>query len=158
MKKFILIYMLATVAYNLSVAQTPAVVITDEPGWHKIAERHASFKADIDEIMVVGNNHFRQIKLVVKNAPVYIASVDVYFGNGTKQTIAVNKTLNAGNEVAPTDIDNTQSIKKVILVYNSTGATKTETNTETRTSSEKEVEREKETEKERAEVEVWGLK
>src|SRR5436853_6812566 len=112
MKKFILTYMLAIAAYNLSVAQTPAVVITDKPGWHKIADRHASFKADIDEIMVVGNDHFKQIKLVVKDAPVYIASVDVYFGNGTKQTIAVNKTLNAGNETEPTTIDNTQSIKR----------------------------------------------
>jgi hypothetical protein len=108
--------------------------------------------------MVVGKDHFKQLKLVVKDAPVYIASYDVYFGNGTKQTIAVNQTLNAGNETEPTTIDNTQSIKRVVLVYNSTGATKTETTTETRTSSEKEVEREKETEKERAEVEVWGLK
>ena len=161
MKKLILICMLATAASITSIAQTPGVVISDKPGWHKIAERHAAFKADIDEILVVGNNHFKQIKLLVKDAPVYINSVDVYFGNGTKQSIAVNRTLNAGNEVEPTNIDNTQSIKKVVLVYNSLGATKTDSRKETKTvGSEKEIEREreKETEKERAEVEIWGLK
>jgi hypothetical protein len=162
MKKSILIFILAIAFCHTSIAQTPGVVISEKAGWHKIAERHVGLKTDRDEILVVGAGHFKQIKLKVEDAPISLTSFDVYFDNDAKQTIAVNKQLNNGDETMPADIDNTHAIKKITLVYTSLGSTKTGVSTKTSTNQagEKEVEKEneRENEKEHAEVEIWGLK
>ena len=42
-------------SYATAIAQTPAVVISDKAGWHKIGERHVSFKKDHDEILERNN-------------------------------------------------------------------------------------------------------
>jgi len=162
MKKIILILSLTSAIISTSVAQTPGVVVSDKPGWHKIAERHVNYKTDRDEIVMVGNRHFKQIKIKVEDAPINLTSFEVYYSNDTKKEIAVNKMLNIGEETAVTDIDNTQALKKVVLVYNTVGTVTKDVTTKTTTNKagekETEKERERETEKERAEVEIWGLK
>jgi hypothetical protein len=162
MKKIILFSLLSIAVYNTSIGQTAGVVVSDAPGWHRIADRHAGYKTDRDEIMVVGNRFFKQIKLKVKDAPLNLISFEVYYKNGSKKTIEVNKMMNAGDETAAADIDNTSPVTKVILVYNTVGSKTNDVTTETKVNrpdeKETEKEHEKETEKERAEVEVWGLK
>jgi hypothetical protein len=161
MKKFLFISLLLVAFFNCAFAQTPGVVLSENAGWHKIAERHADYKSDRDEVIVVGNNHFRQIKLRVKDAPVNVASMDLYFGNGSKRSVEVNKVLQVGDETMPADIDNTLALQKIILVYNTVGAGTKDVTMEKRTTgseTETEKEHERETEKERAEVEIWGLK
>ena len=161
MKKTLLIFILAVAVFNTSNAQTAGAVVSNKPGWHKIADRHASYKADRDEIMLVGKRHFKQIKLKVEDATLNLTSFDVVYADDTKQTVTVNKMMAAGEETTPTDINANLPVKKVVLMYNTVGAKTTDVSTETHMNKkgEKEVEKEheKETEKERAEVEVWGL-
>ncbi len=162
MKKILLLSLFSIAVFTTSIAQTPGVVVSEKPGWHRIADRHAGYNTDRDEIMVVGNRFFKQVKLKVKDAPLNLTSFEVYFKNGSKKTVEVNKLMNAGDETAPADIDNSSPVTKVILVYNTVGSKTSDVTVESKTnrSGEKEVEKEheRETEKERAEVEVWGLK
>ncbi len=162
MKMKLCIALLFLAVSGASVAQTAKVVTSEKPGWHKIGERHVGFKADQDEIIVLGNDHFKQVKLKVKDASISLNSFVIYFSNDAKQVVETNKILNAGEETAPVNIDNTNSIKKIVMNYKTISPTTvdktTETKVETAAEKEKEKEREKETEKERAEVEVWGLK
>src|SRR5438477_10891121 len=102
-KNFIALF-IAAFSYLSVMAQKPAVVIGDKPGWYKIAERHVSFKADHDEIRVLGNDHFQQIKLRVKDAPVYLTNFLVYYEGDDMQTIEVNTMLSAGEETVATNV------------------------------------------------------
>src|SRR5437870_1750323 len=83
MKKIILISLFAIAVCKTSIAQTAGVVVSDKPGWHMIGERHAGYKTDRDEIMIVGSRFFKQVKLKVKDAPVNITSFDVFYKNGS---------------------------------------------------------------------------
>jgi len=142
MKKIIFIIVLIA-SYEISSAQKPAVMASTKPGWHKIATQHVSLKTEKDEVLVLGNDRFRQIKLKAKDAGVDLMSFDVYFeGDTTVQTIPVGKRLNAGEETATASLSHNLPVKKVVLVY--------KTIPKTTPAGEKE--------KEKAEVEIWGLK
>ena len=162
MKKKILVSVVLIFGYIISLAQTPAVVTSEKAGWHKIAERHVGFKSDRDEVVILGNDHFKQIKLKVKDMPINLASYEVVYEDNSSKKVEDGRLINAGEETTPLDVNNAVSIKKIILIYNTVGATKitVDKKTEVNKKGEKEVEREreKETEKERAEVEIWGLK
>ena len=59
MKKGIKLAILAMIgSMSFATAQTPAVVLSDKAGWHKIGERTVDFKKDRDEVMVVGADRF----------------------------------------------------------------------------------------------------
>jgi hypothetical protein len=162
MKKKIFILLFIAVAGFVAASAQPAVMIGDKPGWHKIAERHVSYKADHDEIMVVGNDHFKQIKLKVEDNSISLVNFQVYYEGETMQTIEVNKVLNKGEETTAADIDPNKAIRKIVLDYKTIGITGMDVTKDSRVNTgsdkEHEVERETETEKERAEVEIWGLK
>lgn len=162
MKKKLFIAILIAGSYFTATAQTPSVVLSDKPGWHKIAERKANFKVDHDEIIVLGNDHFRQLKLKVKDGDINLLSFTVYFDDDQMQVIQVNSLIKAGTETAATDINPEKAVKRIILYHKtiSTSGKHTVMDEKMITPNEKEREREseKENEKERAEVEVWGLK
>lgn len=55
MKRTVLIILLAIAAnFGKLTAQTPAVMVSDKPGWHKIGEKTVDFTRDRDEISVIG--------------------------------------------------------------------------------------------------------
>jgi hypothetical protein len=117
---FIVIALLA--GYNFLNAQKATVVVSDKPGWHKIAETTASFEKEEDQVDVLLNDRFSALKFKVTDAPLELISVDVFFEDGTKQTIqvvfAIKKTGDTTREI---DIDGPgeRKLDKIIFRYRS---------------------------------------
>lgn len=127
-------------SYGSLLAQKPAVVVSDKPGWHKITECHVSYKTDKDEVLVVGNNHFKQVKLKAEDSSVDLKSMEVYYYDvASPQSIDVSMTLDKDQETQAYDLTSSDKrIKKIVLVYKTVPVRKDE--------------------KERAEIEIMGLK
>ncbi len=107
-------------------AQKPAVIVSDKAGWHKIGEVTASFKAEKDELVVMGADQFKAIKLFVKDAPMNISDLEIYYEDGSQETVALTNEFKAGGESRVIDIKATVSIKKVVFTYKSIANTKDE--------------------------------
>jgi len=136
MKKLIILTILLIGNY-FGFAQKPAVVITDKDGWHKIGETVVDFKTDKDEIIVIGADRFAYVKIKVTDAPINLVSFDIYFEDGTHQTVAIGEQINSPGATREIQIDGGErSIKKVSFVYNTVSTAKIK----------------------KARVELWGLK
>ena len=139
MKNLMGIFLFAAVtAFTLPAsAQMPAVVTSDKAGWHKLGELSVSFQTERDEILVVGKDKFKSLRILVKYQAVYIASMVVYYENGDTEDIAVNSEMQAGKESQVFNLKGgSREIKKITFVY------KTASNASD----------------EKAHVEVYGLK
>src|SRR5436190_19037947 len=97
MKKLILIMLVTAFCVNVN-AQKPAVVVSGKPGWHKIGELTADFKVEKDAISVMGNDHFKSIKLKVTDAPIHIYDLVVFYEAGDNENIQVRQNLMKGEE------------------------------------------------------------
>jgi hypothetical protein len=118
-RAFVVMVLLGLLTTNL-LAQKPAVVISNEPGWHKIGEITASFNSQTEAISVLGADAFKAIKLRVTDAPIHISSMKVYFENGEMQDVSVASELNAGAETRIIDLKSSDlEIQKVVFTYNS---------------------------------------
>ena len=101
-----------------AVAQKPAVMTSDKAGWHKIGETTASFKTEKDEIVVLGADKFKSIRIKVTDAPIHISSLMVYFESGDAQDISLASDFKAGGESRVIDLKGAdRAIKKVSFVY-----------------------------------------
>jgi hypothetical protein len=99
-------------------AQKPAVVVSKEPGWHKIGEVTASFKMQNDAIAVWGADRFAAIKLKVTDAPINIERLQVFYEGGEMQDVAVKNELQAGAETRVIDLKSKdKEIQKVSFTY-----------------------------------------
>lgn len=138
--KMKLIFMLLVIAgsFGLVNAQTPAVKISDEKGWHKIAEKTVSLKTERDEIAVMGSDKFATIKVKVTEAPINLVSIEVTYEDGDKQDVKISQEIKSPGESRTFDLKGgaERSIKKIALVYKTVANSKDE----------------------RAHVEIWGLK
>jgi hypothetical protein len=135
MKRTTCILMSFLFASFLSFAQKPGVVTSKEPGGHKIGQVTASFKMETESIVAMGADVFKSIKLKVKDAPINLELLQVYYESGEMEDIPVKSTLQAGEETRVIDIKQ-KDIKKVSFTY------KTLPNSG----------------KDKADVELWGLK
>ena len=141
MKKIILILLLAfspALFINSVYAQKPGVVTSDKAGWHKIGEVTADFKTDRDEIMVMGADKYKAIKLKATDAPIHITDMKVmYEGAGGTEDISVKNEFKAGGESRVINLKHSDvSIKNVSFMYHTVPNAKNE----------------------KAHVELWGLK
>jgi hypothetical protein len=138
MKKTLLIILLALAgSYGKMTAQTPAVIMSDKTGWHKIGERTVDFARDRDEIMVIGADRFSAIKFIVTDAPIDLIDLEVYYESGDKQNINVRTPVLAGKESRVIDLNGGErSLSKIVFVYKTLANQKAD----------------------KANVEVWGLK
>ena len=137
MKKSLLIAFIAIASISYVSAQQPAVETSNKPGWHKIAETTADLKMDRDEVVVLGKDHFKSLKLKVTDVPVEFTTVMVFYENDTKQEIPVSALIKAGGETRVIDLDGKErAIKKVVLVYKSVPNA----------------------EKDKSHIEIWGMK
>jgi len=136
MKKVTMLVLLAmAIVYGSVNAQS--VVVSDQAGWHKIGSRTIDFKNDKDEITVLGSDKFSSIKFMVKDAPVNLKNVEVYYESGDNQNIAVNSPIGPAMESKAYDLNGSErSLKKISFDYNTLPNIKDE----------------------KAEIEVWGLK
>ncbi len=99
-------------------SQKPGVVISDKDGWHKIGETMADFSTEKDEIAVIGADKFNSLKLRVEKAPIRLETFDVYFEDGSSQSVSILKELKDPGETREVKIDGGErAIKKVVFVY-----------------------------------------
>ena len=120
MKKLkVLFALIAFVMVGSTYAQKPAVMVSDKAGWHKIGEVTANFKAEKDELVVMGADKFKAVKLFVKDAPMNIFDLEIYYEDGTQEAIALKNEFKAGGESRVIDIKSEVSIKKVVFTYKS---------------------------------------
>lgn len=138
MKKTVLIGLIAIAgSYGNVKAQTPAVIMSDTKGWHKIAEKSVDFVKDRDEVLIVGADRFAAIKFMVTKAPIDLQDLVVYYESGDNQEIQVRTPVLSGKESRVIELNGGErSIKKIVFVY------KTLPNRKDK----------------KAHVEIWGLK
>ena len=138
MKTMIMMLLAFAGSIGIASAQTPAVMVSDAAGWHKIAERTVDFKMDKDEIAVMGSDRFSTIKFKVTEAAIDLVSLEITYESGDKQDVKVNQTVKAPGESRVIDLKggSERSIKKIIFVYKTLPNSKDE----------------------KAKVEIWGLK
>ena len=99
-------------------AQSPGVVVSAKPGWHKIGEVKASFKMENESISVLGKDAFKAIKLKVTDAPINIENIQVFYENGDPENISVKNELKSGSETRVIDLKGgTRELKKVVFTY-----------------------------------------
>jgi hypothetical protein len=161
MKKLILIVAMAiapALFINGAYAQKPAVVASEKPGWHKIAETTADFKTDKDEIMVLGNDMFKALKLKVTNAPIHIYKMTVMYETGADEEVSTDEIpgdMTAGSESKVINLKGAdRDIKKVVFMYRTPGHNKAiDTKVDMNKDNPVDVKVH-----DKAHVELWGLK
>ena len=120
MKKVLSIILLAIAGiYGTASAQQTTVVSTDTSGWYKIGQANVDFKRDRDEIVVLGADRFKSIKLKVINEPIDLKDLEIYYESGNKQNVKINASLKAAGESEVIDLEKGEqrSIKKIVIVY-----------------------------------------
>jgi hypothetical protein len=168
MKKIILAALLAfapALFMGKVYAQKPSAVVSDKPGWHKMAETIADFNKEKDEIMVVGRDSYKALKLKVTDAPIHIYKMTVVYGaEGGQEEVAntdIPGDLMANGESKVINLKNgaNKNIQKVVYMYRSVGHKKAiEGNVDLdkdhpadKTGADMKMNK-------RAHVELWGLK
>jgi len=120
MKKVLSIILFAmAVSYGTASSQQTTVISTDTSGWYKIGEANVDFSRDRDEIIVLGADKFKSIKLKVINAPIDLKDLEVYFETGKRQDVKINASLKAAGESQVIDLEGGEqrSLKKIVIVY-----------------------------------------
>ncbi|MBL0743929.1 hypothetical protein [Chryseolinea lacunae] len=118
MKKLTLVAVMLCMAFAAALAQEPAVMFSNKPGWHKIGEVKADFKMENESISVLGADKFKSILLKVTDAPINIADIEVIYESGDKEKINVKNELKANAETRVIDLKTpNQEIKKVVFTY-----------------------------------------
>lgn len=104
---------------NKAVISSPAIILSDKTGWHKIGDRSVDFKTDRDDIPVHGADRFSAIKFLVTEASVDMQDLEVYFEGGGKQDIKVDDKIMAGKESRIYDLQggSERNLIKVVFVY-----------------------------------------
>ena len=138
MKTMIMMLLAFAGSIGIASAQTPAVMVSDAAGWHKIAERTVSFKTEKDEIAVIGSDRFSAIKFKVTDASIDLVSLVITYESGDAQDVKVNESIKSPSESKVIDLKggSERSIKNIAFVYKTVPNSKDE----------------------KANVEIWGLK
>jgi hypothetical protein len=122
MKKIIVLglMVLGMICYNKLYAQKPAVVSTNEPGWHHIGHLTASFKSQNESLSVLGADEFTSLKIKVTEGPVHIERLQVFYESGEMEEIVVREHFKTGTESHVINLKNPdRDIKKVAFTYHS---------------------------------------
>jgi hypothetical protein len=99
-------------------AQKPAVVADNDAGWHRIGETNASFKKQNESIVVLGADEFSAIKIKIKDAPIHIERLQVFYESGEMQDIDVKSEMKAGASSGAFQLDHPdRDINKIAFTY-----------------------------------------
>jgi hypothetical protein len=137
MKK-LLIILFAIAAYGQISAQKPAAVLSDKPGWHKIAETTVAFNRERDEVTIVGADRFASLKFKITDAAIDFGEAEIYFEKGDMQRVILKQSITGPGETGVIDLKSgaERSLKKIAFTYKTLPNRKDE----------------------KAHVEIWGLK
>ena len=114
----LLLAVFGLVLLQVAYGQKPAVVTSNEPGWHKIGEITASFDMDTESIVVLGADEFEAIRLKVTDAPMNIDRIQVHYETGEIEDIDVKNELQAGAETRSIELEHAdRDIEKVSFTY-----------------------------------------
>jgi hypothetical protein len=120
MKKALSLILLAIAGiYGTSNAQQTTVVSGDTSGWYKIGEANVDFSRDRDEILVLGADRFKSVKLKVINTAIDLKDLEIYYETGGKQDVKINTSLKQAGESRVIDLERGEerSVKKIVVVY-----------------------------------------
>ncbi|WP_029268401.1 hypothetical protein [Flavobacterium sp. KJJ] len=119
MKKiFMAMVLFIAVAGSAVQAQKVEVMTSTKEGWHKIGETTVNFKKDTDEILVIGENKFTELKFVVKETPIDIISLKLHFTKGADQNVKVNNPIEANGESHKISLTGGErKLQKIVFVY-----------------------------------------
>jgi len=117
------ITLLAVFGLSLVPAHAVGKAVDTAGDWKRLGQKEAGVKLDHDEIIVGADEGvFKTIKLEVLKANVEFLSVRVIFSNGADQQIELRKSIRAGGETRPIDLDGrNRIIRKVIFNYRAEG-------------------------------------
>jgi hypothetical protein len=120
MKKGIMCFVLmlaSAVAIN-TYGQKPAVVTDNDAGWKMIGQTTANFKMQNESIVVLGADEFTAIKLKVKEAPLEIERLQVFYESGEMEEIQVKDNFNTNGETRVINLKHPdRDIQKVAFTY-----------------------------------------
>src|SRR5689334_18058512 len=118
MKKIFVLSVFSFLMATIVHAQKVEVLTSHKPGWHKIGETTASFKADRDAVTVLGADNFKSILIKVTDAPIHFDDLEVYYDNDTKQDVQIRSDFKEGGESRVIDLTGgSRSVKKVVFKY-----------------------------------------
>jgi hypothetical protein len=126
-----------TDAKEMKTDKSHELQLNDSKGWHKIGNATADFSKERQEVIVMGADRFASLKFKVKDAPLDLLSLEVFYESGDNQNITLGTPIQKNGESRVIDLNGGErDLKKIVFVY------KTLPNS---------------TDK-KAEVEIWGLK
>src|SRR5258706_738508 len=101
-KQFFILTIIVFSAFTILKAQQPSVITNNKPGWHKIAEKIVDFKADRDEIIVLGADKFKAIQLKITDARIHMEDLNVVYDlpgitETFKEDVPVRSDFKAGD-------------------------------------------------------------
>ncbi len=87
--------------------------------WQILGVKKVNYGLDRDEIYVTARDGlFSKVRLKVRNAPVNLHKMVIYYGNGSTQSVAIKKNFGRGGVSRIIDLDGGKRvIKKVVLWY-----------------------------------------
>src|SRR5262245_5001365 len=119
MKKKVIVFLLSLMAAVGYVnTQNPKVVVSDKTGWHKIGSTNVDLQKEREEVAVLITDRFSALKFRVEKEPIDLTNVEVYYEDGTSQTLKINGHIKAAGESEKFDLAGVEkSIKKVVFLY-----------------------------------------
>jgi hypothetical protein len=137
MKRIVLLLVATFLTFSLVHAQKPEVVTKNKAGWHKIGDAKVDFKTDKDKFIIIGKDRYKALKVMVKDAPVHMESMQISYEGGGTEDVALNTEYKPGAESKSIELKNgSAEIKNVTFVYHTMAKGNTT----------------------KAEIELWGLK
>jgi hypothetical protein len=106
-------------SFGIVSSQQTTVVNSDTSGWYKIGTTNVDLKRDRDEIVVLGADQFKSIKIKVINVPIDLKDLEIYYETGSKQDVNINKSFQAAGESGVIDLEGGEqrSLQKIVIVY-----------------------------------------
>jgi hypothetical protein len=91
---------------------------TTQRGWNFVGDKIAAFGPDRDVLWVTGNDIYTKIKIKVTDAPLNMHDMDIYFENGDKQNVILQRNFSQGEWSRVIDLPgNNRRIKKIEFKY-----------------------------------------
>ncbi len=97
--------------------------------WRIIGQIEANYGLDRDVMVIGGNDIYKAIKIKVVDAGLNMVDMDVYFENGEKMNVAIQKNFHQGEESRVIDFPgNRRRIEKITFLYDTKGIFKGKAN------------------------------
>ncbi len=116
-------FIVAALIVFISACSSSRKTIAIEEGWELLGEKTVNFVKDKDEIAVISNNTYTDIKFQVEKKDILIKDLKVVYQNGDKLSPAIPDIINAGEmskiiHLSPVG----KSIRTIEIKYRSKGS------------------------------------